>query len=282
MDATWLAQLPIPKVTAAQPVSGGDINQAYHLTTATEDYFLLVQPNHPQSFYDHEIDGLKLLGQVVNVPQVIASGAIGPDAYLVISYIDVGQGDQFQLGKMVGQLHRTYSPNQQFGYKTAFHSGDFLVRNDWSDNWADFFLQTRLIPLAQRLTQMGRFIPAWQPKFQRATALFKQLIADYDPKPSLLHGDLWAGNYLFDQAGTPYLIDPSVWYGDREFDIALTTVFGGYDQNFYAGYNQVYPLATGYAQRIEFYRLYYLMIHLFLFGNTYQGPVGRILTNLDN
>ncbi|WP_230913965.1 fructosamine kinase family protein [Agrilactobacillus fermenti] len=272
-----MAQLPVHDIQQVTPVGGGDINDAYHLQTRDADYFLLVQPGQPQSFYNHEIDGLNLLGAVVNVPHVIASGQIESDAYLLIDYIPSGQGDQAQLGQMVAHLHQTISPNARFGYKTSFYSGNFEVRNDWSDNWCDFFLQTRLQPLAQNLQQKGLFLPEWQVEFQHVVVKFQKLMQQHQSKPALLHGDLWAGNYLFADDGTPYLIDPSVWYGDREFDLALTTVFGGYNERFYEGYQQVYPLASGWQARIEFYRLYYLMLHTYLFGADYQPSVSAIL-----
>jgi len=96
--------------------------------------------------------------------------------------------------------------------------------------------------------------------------------------PSLLHGDLWSGNYLFTADGTPTLIDPDVLYGDREFDIAMTTIFGGFSADFYRGYTDAYPFAAGYTDRLAHYQLYYLLAHLNLFGETYGGAVDEVLS----
>lgn len=277
MDAQWLAQLPIDPVIAWHNVLGGDINEAYHLQTEDDDYFLLVQPHQTVAFYQHEIDGLTLIGQIVSTPKVIAAGEIEGAAYLLTTYIGSGSGDQYILGQMVAQLHHEYSPNQQFGYDTAFKTGPFTVQNGWSTNWTEFFLSTRLRPLATQLKRQHLFLESWAAPFDRGMQTFKALMADYDPRPSLLHGDLWAGNYMFGKDGTPYLIDPSVWYGDREYDIALTTVFGGYNERFYKGYNDAFPLAPHADARMQFYRLYYLMIHLMLFGETYQPTITGIL-----
>lgn len=277
MEYKWLKQLPIGEVMHWQRISGGDINEAYEIDTMDRTYFLLVQPNTTADFYDHEIDGLNLLGAVVNAPQVLAHGQIDSDAYLLISFIETGTGDQYQLGQMVAQLHQRESPNGAYGYQAAYTSGDFLVRNTWSNDWADFFLTTRLQPLAKRLQEKNLFLPEWTEAFARCQETFKTLIDAYTPAPVLLHGDLWAGNFLFDKKGTPYLIDPSVFYGDREFDIAVTTVFGGYNDRFYQGYRDAYPLQTGYQERMQFYKLYYLMIHVSLFGQTYQPSVTHLL-----
>lgn len=278
MNEQWLQQLPIAEVIRFKQVLGGDINDAYHLQTDDDDFFLLTQSNQTADFYQHEIDGLNLIGQAVQAPQVIANGEIQGTAYLLTSYVNSGSGDQYQLGQMVAQLHQVMSPNQLFGYGTTYQSGPFVVHNDWSKDWADFFLSTRLLPMAQKLRQENLFLDQWEAPFQRCQERFKVLIAEYNPKPSLLHGDLWAGNYMFAKDGTPYLVDPSVWYGDREYDLALTTVFGGYNERFYKGYQDAYPIEKDAEDRMQFYRLYYVMLHLLLFGETYQPTITQIIS----
>lgn len=275
LSAEWLAQLPIPQVTAATPVSGGDINQAFRLVTAEGPYFLLVQPHTPASFYAHEVAGLTALSQAANVPEVFGSGEINGDAYLLLEFLETGTGSQYDLGQTVARIHQVTAP--QFGFDQDNLVAKLPKNNHWQDDWTTFYLEQRLDPLVQRAQEHG----LWNP--QRATAyqrVRQTIVAENQNRhivPSLLHGDLWAGNYLFTAEGTPTLIDPDVLYGDREFDLAMTTIFGGFDDDFYQGYQDTYPLTPGYAQRLPHYQLYYLLAHLNLFGETYGEAVDMTL-----
>ncbi|MFC6260258.1 fructosamine kinase family protein [Levilactobacillus fujinensis] len=276
LKAAWLAQLPLPQVTAATPVSGGDINLAFRLTTAEGPAFLLVQPQTPANFYSHEVAGLKALGQAVNVPEVLGTGNIDGDAYLVLEFLETGHGSQYDLGQAVARVHRITAP--QFGFDQDNLVGKLPKHNDWQDDWSTFYLQQRLDPLVQRARQHS----LWNEQRQTAYDRVRQnILNENDGRhivPSLLHGDLWSGNYLFTDDGTPTLIDPDVLYGDREFDIAMTTIFGGFSADFYKGYQDSYPFDMGYAERLPQYQLYYLLAHLNLFGETYGGAVDEILS----
>lgn len=275
LSTTWLAQLPIPPVTTATPVSGGDINQAYRLETSEGPYFLLVQPQTPASFYSHEVAGLRALSQAVNVPEVFGTGNIAGDAYLLLEFLATGHGSQYDLGQAVARVHRVTAP--QFGFDQDNLVAKLPKNNHWQSDWTTFYLQQRLDPLVQRAQQHG----LWNDQRAAGYARVRQhIVAENRGRqiiPSLLHGDLWAGNYLFTADGTPTLIDPDTLYGDREFDLAMTTIFGGFTQDFYKGYNATYPLTAGYAQRLPHYQLYYLLAHLNLFGETYGGAVDDLL-----
>lgn len=272
----WLAQLPLPHVTAATPVSGGDINQAFQLTTAEGPAFLLVQPQTPASFYAHEVAGLQALSQAVNTPEVLATGNIDGDAYLALEFLATGHGSQYDLGQAVARVHRVTAP--QFGFDQDNLVGKLPKHNDWQSDWTTFYLHQRLDPLVQR----AQAHHLWNPQRQAAYERVRQhIIAENQGRqitPSLLHGDLWSGNYLFTSDGTPTLIDPDVLYGDREFDIAMTTIFGGFSADFYRGYTDSYPFTAGYTDRLAHYQLYYLLAHLNLFGETYGGAVDEILS----
>lgn len=276
LTPAWLAQLPLSQITAATPVSGGDINLDFRLTTAEGPAFLLVQPQTPASFYSHEVAGLKALGQAVNVPEALATGNIDDDAYLVLEFLETGHGSQYDLGQAVARVHRITAP--QFGFDQDNLVGKLPKHNNWQDDWSTFYLQQRLDPLVQRAQQHG----LWNERRQTAYDRVRQhILTENDGRhivPSLLHGDLWSGNYLFTDDGTPTLIDPDVLYGDREFDIAMTTIFGGFSADFYKGYQDSYPFDTGYAERLPHYQLYYLLAHLNLFGETYGGAVDEILS----
>ncbi|MCH4123264.1 MAG: fructosamine kinase family protein [Levilactobacillus sp.] len=276
LSADWLAQLPLPQVTAATPVSGGDINLAYRLTTAEGPAFLLVQPHTPASFYSHEVAGLKALGQAVNVPDVLATGNIDGDAYLVLEFLETGHGSQYELGQAVARVHRITAP--QFGFDQDNLVGKLPKHNAWQDDWTTFYLNQRLDPLVKRAQEHH----LWNANRQAAYDRVRQHIVTENTGrkivPSLLHGDLWSGNYLFTADGTPTLIDPDVLYGDREFDIAMTTIFGGFTADFYRGYQDAYPFDPGYTDRLAHYQLYYLLAHLNLFGETYGGAVDEVLS----
>lgn len=275
MDKTWLAKLPIDQIQTATPVSGGDINQAFKIETNTTAYFLLVQPNRAVDFYTHEIEGLNLLAQAAQVPDVITSGEIDGDAYLLLSWLESGYGNQYDLGVMVANVHQIH--HDQFGFDHDV-VGKLPKINTWQSNWGDFYVHQRLEVLAQRASDHS----LWNSNRQRhLSRLCQTILTYYNDHPttaSLLHGDLWSGNVMFTADGRPALIDPDVLYGDREFDLAMTTVFGGFDAQFYEGYNDTYPIAAGFEDRLPWYQLYYLLAHLNLFGESYGGAVDRILT----
>ncbi|QMU07559.1 fructosamine kinase family protein [Levilactobacillus suantsaii] len=275
LTADWLKQLPLRQVTSATPVSGGDINEAFRLSTPEGPYFLLVQPRTPASFYQHEVAGLKALSQAANVPEVFGTGTIDGDAYLLMEFLETGHGSQYALGETVARVHHVTAP--QFGFDQDNAVGKLPKNNHWQSDWTTFYLEQRLDPLVQRAQTHN----LWNDRRQAGYDQVRQHIITEnkgrDITPSLLHGDLWAGNYLFTADGTPTLIDPDTLYGDREFDLAMTTIFGGFTQDFYKGYQAAYPLPAGYAERLPHYQLYYLLAHLNLFGEAYGGAVDDLL-----
>lgn len=277
LTQNWLAQLPVT-VTEAIPVGGGDVNAAFRLTTSQGTVFLLVQPGQTKDFYAGEIAGLKLFAQAgINAPRVIANDQINGDAYLILSYVASGSGDQYALGQMVAKLHQFQSPNGEYGFDYPYKGTAITFSNAWTKSWAELFVDRRLMGLATAIKKKGLWDTAWQTPFDRLCARLRDEFEKDPPAPSLLHGDLWGGNYMFDTQGQPVLIDPLALFGDRELDIGVTTVFGGFNERFYQGYQATYPLASGYEERIQVYRLYYLMVHLNKFGAMYAGSVAGVL-----
>lgn len=275
VDEEWLNQLPIDEIERAKPVSGGDINDAYQLATKDQFYFMKVQPNHPASYFDHEATGLKLIGQTIKTPRPLAQGEINGDAYLLLDWIDTGNGSQSDLGVAVAKMHQQHHP--QFGFDSAHQSGSIIKDNTWQDDWATFYSNQRLDLLQRVAKERGRWNEWREQHFQNMRSAFVAYYAEHTVEPSLLHGDLWSGNYMFDETGQPVLIDPDAFYGDRELDLAMTTIFGGFSEEFYAAYDKTYPLATGFEERLPWYQFYYLCMHLNLFGESYGGAVDRIL-----
>ncbi|CAM3053408.1 fructosamine kinase family protein [Lactiplantibacillus plajomi] len=277
LSTTWLNQLPLKDIQSVRPVSGGDINAAFAIETANNRYFLKVQPNRGRAFFDHEVDGLTHLSRAVRTPKVIASGTIETDGYLLLGWVTAGHGSQAQLGQAVAHLHQQRA--ERFGLDNDFTLGKIPKINTWQTDWATFYNHQRLDVLVKLARQQGLWSATRETHFQRLRANLLAQPHMHQVQPSLLHGDLWSGNYLFNAAGEPVLIDPDIFYGDREMDFAMTTIFGGFDADFYASYQATYPLDAGYQERLPQYQLYYLLAHLNLFGETYGPAVDRTLAN---
>lgn len=282
MDQKWLAQLPVEKIVSWQPVGGGDVNQAFHLQTIQQDFFLLVQPHTDANFYQGEIAGLKDFQRAgIKAPQVIANGEINGDAYLLLNYLSLARsGDQQLLGKEVARLHQVVSPNGKFGYQFPYAGTSISFSNTWTDSWSDLFLKQRLDRLAQHLQRKGFWQPPQIQLYRQVRQVIAAELAFHPSQPVLLHGDFWAGNFAFLTDGQPALMDPAALYGDREFDIGITTVFGGFTPAFYQAYQHELPLTKGYQRRLNFYRLYYLMVHLDKFGMSYAASVKNLLLTI--
>lgn len=281
MDAKWLDALPIDGIREIQEVRGGDVNQAYLLKGDTKDYFLLVQAQRNEAFFASEIAGLHAFeASGIRAPKVIASGTIENDAYLVLEYLEEGQGSQRELGKLVARLHKQHQANGQFGFHLPHHGAAISFDNQWTSSWSKLFVERRLDGLCDALVTKGRWTPKEVKQYEAVRHHIQTKLAEHKCEASLLHGDLWSGNFMFLTDGSPALFDPSPFYGDREFDIGITTVFGGFNQEFYDAYQAAYPLESGWQERIKYYRLYLLMVHLDKFGTTYALSVERELADI--
>ena len=284
MKTQWQSQLPLDNIRSIVPVSGGDVNEAYRVETSQSPYFLLVQRQRSKDFFAAEVAGLNLFEKSgITAPIVIDSGEIDGDAYLLLSFLNEGtQGSQAELGALVAKMHQQQQPDGKFGFDLPYEGGDVSFNNNWSDSWMTIFVERRLDHLKDRLVDQGLWIEEDVQTYHKVREKIVSSLRDHTSKPSLLHGDLWGGNYMFLENGQPALFDPAPLYGDREFDLGITTVFGGFTQAFYDAYNKHYPLSKGANQRLEFYRLYLLMVHLLKFGSMYAGSVDRSMENILN
>jgi protein-ribulosamine 3-kinase len=212
-----------------------------------------------------EAEGLEALRPHIRVPQVLDRGIRDGKAFIVLERLDLrGGGDFAELGRMLAKLHRETAP--RFGWARANYIGVGLQPNGWCDDWAEFWVARRLEPQISLARDQG---------FDFAMPSMR-LLESYQPRPSLLHGDLWSGNAGFIAEG-PVVFDPAVYYGDREADLAMTELFGGFPKEFYRAYHEAFPLPAGYQQRKHLYNLYHLLNHLNIFGSGYLSQVKATL-----
>jgi protein-ribulosamine 3-kinase len=258
------------------PVSGGSINKVYRLQTSSTNSFLLKL----NSLYEYpgmfklEQEGLAAIQstQTIAVPNVLLCGETEAESYLVIQWIEPGQNTRKssqKLGEQLAQMHQYTS--SRFGFPIDNYMGSLIQSNKLHTTWDGFFIEERLKPMIKIAYEKhalgGNDIQLFEKLFQKLPELF-----DEEP-PALVHGDLWSGNYLIDTNEVPYLIDPAVSYSNREFDIAMTTLFGGFDTSFYEAYHSNFQLQTGWKQRLNLWNLYPLLLHVNLFGDSYITQV---------
>jgi fructosamine-3-kinase len=273
---------------SARSVGGGCINAAYVLAGQQDGskrhYFIKTNSASRLDMFEAEAEGLHELleSHSLRVPKPLCSGVAGKDAFLLLEYVALkGSGSDAQFGAGLAAMHRTQS--EQFGWQRDNTIGATPQPNaraaDWISFWAEQRLGTQLELAAQNgagrsLRQQGENLQAALPAF----------FSNYQPAASLLHGDLWSGNYAFDEQGQAVIFDPAVYYGDRETDLAMTELFGGFSPAFYAAYNNAWPLDSGYATRKTLYNLYHILNHFNLFGGGYlsqaQGMIQRLLSEV--
>jgi protein-ribulosamine 3-kinase len=257
------------------PVSGGSINETYRITAGEQSFFCKL--NSLSTFpalFDTEQKGLALLGQqaVIRVPQVAICAHAGNEQILILEWIERGlKTDSFwaTFGEQLAALHHVQAGS--FGLNVNNYMGALPQNNQPADNWIDFFIHQRLQPQVQMAINRQLLEPAHARLFEK---LYQRLGELFPAEPaSLLHGDLWSGNFLCDDTGKPVLIDPAVYYGHRSMDMAMTTLFGGFDALFYESYQYHFPLPANYRQQWELCNLYPLLIHLNLFGKSYLADI---------
>ena len=263
------------KIINVNAVSGGDINDVYHLQCDDHSYLLKVNDRYKfPNMFVKEQQGLKAIRQTnaIAVPEFVLQGELGNDSYLVLEWINVGSANapaSSKLGMQLAQMHK--KTNTRFGFYVDNYMGSLIQTNNWYATWSDFFIEQRLQPMVEMAVDKKELSRTDIHQFDQ---LYKKLPGLFtEEPPALLHGDLWGGNYLIDTSGKPYLIDPAVSYGNREFDIAMTTLFGGFDRFFYEAYNQEFPLLPGWQQRLKLWNLYPLLVHVNLFGGMYANEV---------
>lgn len=257
-----------------EPVSGGDICDAYRVD-AGDRYFMKV--HSCRSLLESEADGLQAIASVnaaPRVPEVIALVHGEHGSALLLEYIPPGSRHPVSLrdlGRALAFMHRE-GQSQRFGFHRDNMIGQTPQENTWCASWVEFFSRYRIGALTDLAQSRGLLKGEDLRILQRLCSRLPELLEEPN-QGSLLHGDLWGGNYLVSDAGEGVLIDPAVYYGHREADLAMTELFGGFPREFYEGYNEAYPLDDGYSQRRDIYNIYHLLNHLCMFGGGYLSSV---------
>ena len=267
------------EIKSFKPVSGGDISSAYLLETQHQKLFLKVNSkSFAKSMFLAEQKGLQVIEstKTIAVPHVHLVAELDCKAFLLMDFIESRRPnakDYIHFGRDLASLHLV--SNEQFGFSSDNFIGSLPQSNTFHADWTEFYWNERILPQLELAKKNNALDVANIPTKESALKIFQQVFGEV--KPSLLHGDLWCGNYLISTVGTPYLIDPAVYYGHSMVDVAMSRLFGGFDAEFYDAYHEIIPKQTYYQEQIKFYQLYYLLVHLNLFGRSYRSSVVDIL-----
>ena len=263
-----------PELTS---VSGGSVNHTWQVRLSRESrLFLKLSGNTSAEFYTKEMRGLRALQQLsgARVPKVFKTGSFDGQQYLAMEWISPGnRSHRFWsfFGETVAAIHAC--TNDRFGWEEDNFCGSMIQLNEYHDSWSRFFLHQRLLPQLELSKRNGLLDAAAEKGFQ---ALFDRLDQLFNKEPpSLLHGDLWSGNFICDENDFPVLIDPAVYYGNRQMDLAMTNLFGGFHPAFYEAYTAVHPLPANHREQWDVCNLYPLLVHLNLFGLQYLPAILR-------
>jgi fructosamine-3-kinase len=261
-------------------IGGGCINDTYRLQTSAGAFFIKYNnaAKYPRIF-ETEAKGLSLLRstKTLKIPEVVISGEAEGKSFLMLEYIEAGKRKKDfweDFGKKLATLHRYTSSS--FGLDHDNYIGSLPQSNKHHKAWIDFFVEERLQKQIALAKDSGAINNLTIHQFDNLLKRLPEIIPD--EKPSMLHGDLWNGNYMISGDGSASLIDPAVYYGHREMDLAMTRLFGGFDDEFYESYNKTFPLTPGFEERVAIHNLYPLMVHVNLFGGGYMSQVKSILS----
>ncbi len=261
------------QITSHSAMGGGCINEAYRVSDAQKHYFVKFNTLNQLDMFAAEALSLEELFKygTVRVPRPICYGQTDTQSYIVLEYLTLsGRPDATLFGQQMAAMHQISS--KQHGWIRHNTIGSTPQKNSLTHNWIDFWREQRLAPQL-KLAEKNGYGQALTPLTDRLLTDFDCLFDNYTPQPSMLHGDLWAGNAAALADSTPVIFDPAFYYGDRETDIAMSYLFGGFEQGFYNAYNEAWPLDSGFALRKTFYNLYHILNHLNLFGTVYLAQV---------
>ena len=268
------------EIEKSHPVSGGCINQGYAVSGNGLIYFVKINQANQEAMFAAEALGLKQIHatKTIRVPEPICWGIAEKSSYLVLEWLEFGGGNSQsweKMGRNLAHLHQV-SLSDRFGWHCNNTIGSTPQINTVSNSWADFFAHQRIgYQLRLAKERGGNF-----PDEDQVIPAISEILSQHQPHPSLVHGDLWSGNAAITVDGEPVILDPATYWGDREVDLAMTELFGGFPAAFYRGYNDVFPLDAGYQQRKTLYNLYHILNHFNLFGGGYASQANRMLQEI--
>jgi len=271
-----------PVLQGQQAVGGGCINEAQRLDTDAGRFFVKTNEAALLPMFEAEAEGLRELAaaEAIRVPEPLATGTAAGWAFLVMEYLPTGPGKSdaaARMGRELAEMHRHTAA--RFGWHRDNTIGSTPQPNAWHSDWIAFWRERRLghqLNLAARHGAPRILVD----KGRRLEEGLDAFFSDYTPVPSVLHGDLWSGNAAFTAKGEPVIFDPAVYYGDREADLAMTELFGGFAAPFYDAYREAWPLDPGYPVRRTLYNLYHILNHFNLFGGGYASQAQRMTEQL--
>lgn len=261
-------------------IGGGSINDTYQVKiNNTPKFFLKLNSNTKfPGLFEKEKNGLEFLSRqdCIRVPSIVSCDITDDHQILLLEWIEHGpRNERFwkKFGEQMAQLHKI--SNKNFGFAEDNYMGSLPQVNTWTDSWVDFFITRRLQPQIELAHKKNLLEKRHCDSFETVN---KKLSSIFDnEKPSLLHGDLWSGNFMCNDQALPVLIDPAVYFGHRNIDLAMTTLFEGFDKDFYDAYHYHFPFPSNYHEQWEVCNLYPLLIHLNLFGRSYLHQIERTL-----
>jgi len=267
---------------AWKPLSGGSINQSYRVDIGLRCFFVKLHAAKYSSMFEAEAVGLGTIAdtKTIRVPDVYACTADEHASWLVMEYINLAShthASEQLFARQLAMMHGCMG--ESFGWVRDNTIGTTPQCNRQHDDWFVFYREHRLAYQLQLAKQNGLSLRLLH-KGEELQASLQVFFKGYQPQPSLLHGDLWSGNFSADSVGQPVIYDPAVYYGDRETDIAMTELFGGLSDSFYTAYDELYPLDAGYGVRKKLYNLYHILNHANLFGASYVSQAENMMDSL--
>lgn len=276
----YISTLLETNVVVATPLSGGDINEAYLLKTDSESLFIKWNDeDFALQMFEAEAAALRAIANTGSIatPEIKHVGSLRNKDFLILEFIEEKasqtKDDQARFGRDLAALHA--NSDEQFGWSQNNFIGTLSQINNKCQDWDEFYITQRL-EIQYSMARSNDHLP--NTNINTINRFYKEIGELLKGiKPSLLHGDLWSGNYIIDRSGKTYLIDPASYYGHSEIDLAMSELFGGFSNEFYEAYSEVSSISEGYSHRLDIYQLYYLLVHLNLFGKSYEAKCEKIL-----
>lgn len=266
------------EIKSSHSIGGGCIANAQKVETVSgKEYFLKSYSGTGSDILRNEANGLKELAaaKAIRIPEVVYHD----DEILLIEFIPTGsrRSDLSEVfGRQFADMHRFNS--DKFGFfENNYIGATPQINTPQIDNWTEFYWEYRLLYQFKLAERNGYVNENFRQAFTDLEKRVPQILEGTEEKPSVLHGDLWGGNYMVDDSGNPVLIDPAVYYGHREADLGMTKLFGGFDNRFYKAYNEAFPLPDNWEYRVDLYKLYHVLNHLNLFGSGYYSQAYSIV-----